>query len=175
LYPPTHIAFGYLFARKRLLSLRAARYVWFLAVVTLVPDFVDKGLHYGLGLFASGRNICHNVFILVLLCVGYRMTRARDFSAYIELTLIGFFSHFLADILQSLVKWTYTDYSSTPGWYLYTLFPLSDPPLRSWAIDWINIAWETLIVIGSIAIWVHDGLPGLKRHFQAVPCRNEHR
>ena len=62
-----------------------------------------------------------------------------------------------------MIKWTYTDFSQAPGWYLFTLFPVFDPALLGWSVDGLNIAWESLFLVGSIAVWAHDGMPGVRK------------
>ncbi len=160
MYPPTHVAFTYLAGRKFLAAPIRGAEVWALALTTLLPDIIDKTLHYHFGLFASGRNIFHNIFIVLISYGIYRLITIDRWKRRSLIVFLGLATHFIGDIIPALIRWTYTDYSSVGDWYLYILFPLFDPQLLPIHLDWFEVTWELILILIVLRLWIRDGLPG---------------
>lgn len=167
MYPPTHVAFTYLISRKRLPAPITGTEFWLLAFFSLLPDLVDKTIHYHFGLFASGRNLFHNIFVLIISYGLYRIS--VRWKRFFLIVLLALTAHLIGDLIQSLIRWTYTDYSSIPGWYRYMFFPIFDPRLLPIGTNWFGVVWELILIIAVIPIWVRDGSPGL------LPLKNDKR
>ncbi len=161
MYPPTHVAFAYLTGRKTVPKPITGTDVWLLAFFALLPDLGDKIIHYQFGLFTSGRNIFHNIFIILFSFGLYRLLKPGFGRRLALIMFIGLGTHFAGDLIVSLIGWTYKDYSSIPDWYLYMLFPIFDPRLLPIRFDWIGFTWELIFVLVAISIWIRDGIPGL--------------
>lgn len=163
MYPPSHVALAYLVGRKSIAPPITGGDVWWLAFFSLLPDLIDKIIHYRLGLFVSGRNILHNVFIILISYGLYQLLSQERCKRLALIMFVGLATHFAGDLAQSLIKWTYTDFSSIPDWYLYMFFPIFDPRLLPIRLDWFGISWELVFVIVVIRIWFRDGSPGLTK------------
>lgn len=127
----------------------------------LLPDLVDKPIHYQWGLFASGRNLFHNCFILMISYGLYRLTKNKRGRHLALIAFLGIFTHFIGDLGASLLECLYKDLSATPDWYRYLLFPFSDPRQPPIAMDWYAFSWELIFNLAVILIWIRDGYPGL--------------
>lgn len=161
MYPPAHIAFTYIIGKKFVQRPMKNSDVWLLVFFSIFPDIIDKTLHYKFGLFASGRNICHNIFIVGVLYLAYRLVKQVDLKRLFFIVFLGFITHFFGDIIPSLIRFTYTDYSDIPNWYLYVFFPVFDPKLLAIGVDWIEVFWESLLILAVFWIWIKDGCIGL--------------
>lgn len=161
MYPPSHVAFAYLVGRKSVPTPVTGADVWWLTFFALLPDLFDKSIHYYCGFFASGRNIFHNIFIVLISYGIYRLLGRKKWKRPALIAFLGLATHFAGDLLQSLIKWTYTDFSSVPDWYLYMLFPIFDPPLLPIRIDWFGVGWELVFILWVVGLWIRDGGPGL--------------
>ena len=156
MYPPTHIAFAYLVGRKFIPHPIKKRHLVFLGFMGVLPDVVDKTLHYQFGLFQSGRNVCHNIFLITSLFLIYSVLDDAKFKFYFKLALTGFATHLVGDYIQSILMGTYTDYSSISDWYLFALFPLYNPKLLPPAYDPIALIWETILIGSILVILIRD-------------------
>lgn len=156
MYPPTHMAFGYLVGRKFIPRPLKGRHLIFLGLMCVLPDLVDKTLHYQMGLFQSGRNTFHNIFLFLFLFIIYSLLDDARTKFYFRLVLIGFGTHLVGDLIQSVVKGTYTDFSALNGWYLFALFPLYDPKLLPPTYDPVALTWETILTGLMLVVLVRD-------------------
>ena len=164
MYPPTHVSFAYLVGRKALAPPVSGIDVWLLIFFTVLPDLVDKTVHYHYGFLASGRNIFHNIFIVIISYVIYRLVNTGQRKRLALIAFLGLSTHFAGDLIPSLIGWTYKDYSSVPDWFLYTLFPIFDPRQLPIRFDWFGVTWELIFNLVVIRIWIRDGHPGLAFH-----------
>jgi membrane-bound metal-dependent hydrolase YbcI (DUF457 family) len=161
MYPPTHVAFAYLAARKIIRKPLSGVQTWFLGGLALLPDVADKSVHYVMGIFNSGRNMMHSIFFLLFIWLVYMVFRQTRHKAPLLMVIIGIGSHQVGDFIQPWIKSTYTDLSDAPDWYLYPLFPFYDPVLLPWGIDMIGITWESILLVVGMTVWFKDGMPGI--------------
>jgi len=164
------MAFGYLVGRKFIPRPFKGRHLIFLGLMCVLPDVVDKTLHYQVGLFQSGRNTFHNIFLFSFLFIIYSLLDDARTKFYFKLVLIGFGTHLVGDLIQSAVKGTYTDFSALSDWYLFTLFPLYDPKLLRPTYDPIALTWEMILVGVILVIFVRDFKTGKKYSVKKEGC-----
>lgn len=150
------MAFGYLVGRRFIPRPLRGKHLIFLGLMSVLPDIVDKTLHYQIGLFQSGRNLCHNIFLISLLLLIYLILDDSETKFYFKLVLVGFCTHLVGDLAQSFVKGTYTDFSVISDWYLFTLFPFYDPKLLRPTYDPIGMTWETILTGFTLVVLVRD-------------------
>lgn len=155
--PPTHIAFTYVAARGVLGSSIDRLSLFLLAFFALLPDMVDKPLYYSFGLFNSGRNVLHNIFVPIIVISAYLVARKRDWGKYVLILFIALSTHVLGDLLQSFIKSLYTDFSDIKDWYTFLVFPLRDPQLLPIKFDPIGLAWEAIFTVIVAFIIYRDG------------------
>lgn len=158
--PPGHIALGYLVCRLRQGPV-ASGDVAIIALFALLPDIFDKTLYYGLDMFASGRTVFHNVFMLAVAVLAWKYGKHK----WVVVAAIGISTHILSDFACSLVGSFLFDYSDVPNWSSYILFPIHDPTLKKkWVLTWLNFAVESPIILLSIVFWWRDGRLILSRY-----------
>lgn len=179
MWPWEHAALGYLlFSLGLRLSGRnpptdAAAFV--LLFATLLPDLVDKPLSWGLGVFPTGYALAHSVFLalpvgLLVVVWGVHAGRHRLGIAF----SVGYWSHLAADVLDPLrygeppaprrVLWpavTGAPYEQDLGLGRGLAY-LGDFLVSLGSLDPITLVVVYLLLpLGTVALWVSDGVPGL--------------
>lgn len=145
-----------------------------LLVGTQVPDLVDKPLSWGLGVFPSGYAVGHSALVAVPLGIaGVLYGRRSGHTRTAVATVLGYWSHLLADMLSPLrtgdpalparLLWPVvdtvpyeTDYGLARGLVYVREFlealQAVDP------LDFLLL--YVLLPAVTVGIWVLDGAPG---------------
>lgn len=178
MWPWGHLAVGYVafsaFVRLGLRSRPSDRSVFALAVATQLPDLVDKPLAWQFGVLSNGIGVAHS--LLVGVPVALALGVALRFKGHPELgagVAIGYGSHVLGDLLFAAL------FSRPPIlpsflWPVYTTPVAAAPGLgtKTWQLLLASQALlgsemgrtyfllETLLLGGTVALWVLDGKPG---------------
>lgn len=115
--PPGHIAFSYLVARSRPTPVQGILLLG-LFFGALFPDILDKSLMH-LGVYPWGRTVGHSalVFSLVAL-VGVLVLRRHD-SQILKGFILGWASHFAADLLDDIVAGMLYDRFVVGSWFTW--------------------------------------------------------
>jgi len=181
MWPWEHAALGYL-----LISV-ATRLVWarppddaaaLLAVFgSQVPDLVDKPLGWVFEVLPSGVSLGHSLFVATAVCLCVWVAGvARDRRPAALAFCLGYLSHLPADILYPVLS------GGRPHWWV-TLWPFvvrnarGDTPAVAYAsalfADFLAaltgsggevstlLVVEVVLVVGTLAVWLRDGHPGL--------------
>lgn len=179
MWPWEHAALGYLLYS---LGLRLSRRsppgdaaALLVLVASLFPDLVDKPLSWGLGVFTTGFALGHSVFLAVpvgVLALGWadRAGRRRLGVA----AIIGYWSHLAADVLDPV------RYGEPPApdrvlWPVVTGPPYDRPLGLGRGVAYLAAFLDSLssldpvtvlvvyllLPLGTIALWLADGVPGL--------------
>lgn len=180
MWPWEHAAAGYLAysVGKRLLGRGPPGEVATvgLAVGTQLPDLIDKPLSWGLGLFSTGYAVGHSVLVLLPVSLLLVAAAKRSGNRWLVPLLVGYWSHLVTDVLDPLrygqppligrVLWPVVEsdpYDRDRGLgrgvhYLQEFLEglASSPPLTV-------IVLYGLLPLGTVALWVADGRPGLDR------------
>ena len=178
MWPWEHAAAGYLAysVGKRLLGRDPPGEVATvgLAIGTQLPDLIDKPLSWGLGLVPTGYAIGHSVLVLIPVSLVLGVSAVRSGNRFLLPLLAGYWTHLVTDVLDPL---RYGD----PPLVRRVLWPVveSDPYDRDLGLDrglhyvqefveslastplWAVIVLYGLLPLGTIALWVADGRPGV--------------
>lgn len=129
-----------------------------LGVGALLPDLVDKPLHWWAGLLPTGRTLAHSALVLgavtaLLLAVG----RRRDWP-HVRPFLAGWWAHLLGDALPTLL-------ADGPSYLTFLAWPLLASPVypegpQLVLVDPLFVA-EAALTLLALVVWVRDGAPGL--------------
>ena len=180
MWPWEHLAFGYLLFSPsvRLSTARTPTGVEVaaLAFATQLPDLIDKPLAWWLGVLPSGLSLGHSVFFAVPVTAAvWAFTRRYDAPGVGAAFGVGYFSHLLGDVLFNSIDGTvsvgflfWPAVSRPPGdgtsillriaelWGQFRAF-LGTPVGR------LYLLFEAAILVSALALWVADGVPGLRR------------
>lgn len=180
MWPWEHLAIGYL-AYSIVTHLIAGRGptaggAVAVALGTQFPDLVDKPLGWGTTLLPSGQSLAHSLLLAVpvvvaVVAVGVRFGRRTVAVAF----AVGYLSHLPGDVL----------YAAMLGGTLnleFLLWPVIPAPATQHAMigyvqellaDFASVLasprgafyllFEVALVVGTVAVWVIDGTPGLPR------------
>jgi len=132
-------------------------------VAAAIPDLIDQPL-WLLGVTPVGRTIAHSLFgaaIAVTIAVAVARRRGRP-----ELGIafaVGYLSHLAADVPWHLLAGDYAELG-------FLLWPITHMPPYSGVkvlgqVGGVTVTtlWlEAGIVVVGVAVWVRDGMPGLR-------------
>lgn len=179
MWPWEHAALGYLLYS---LGLRAfgrssptdvGFYV--LLFATQLPDLVDKPLAWGLGVFRTGHALGHSVFVaaplsLLAAALAVRRDRPRLGIAFV----VGYWSHILSDVLDPL-RYGEPPMPERALWPLVIGGPYEEDLGLARGLEYLErflaslattdsltlVVVYLLLPLGTVALWVSDGMPGL--------------
>lgn len=170
MWPWGHLATGYLlysgYCSIRSQSQLTGVTVFVLALGTQFPDIVDKPLAWTFGILPTGRSLTHSLLFaaLILGCFYYYCRKTNNSTIWMAFT-IGYLSHLVADAALPI-------FQGDSAYANFLLWPfLSTPPYEtapSFTAHFTNMeftgffAFQILLVIVAIGVWIHDGLPGLR-------------
>lgn len=137
------------------------------AIGTQLPDLIDKPLAWRFGVIPSGRSLAHSLlFLAVLAAIAWalatRYDRRLEAGAFVGVYL----SHILADMLPAALAGEWAQL----GALLWPITPVYQYPED---LDYTIIGFflelepaalvspELGLTIVAIALWVHDGTPGI--------------
>lgn len=186
MWPWEHAALGYLLFSLGLRLLGrdspsdAAAFA--LLFATQLPDLIDKPLSWGLGVFPTGYALGHSVFFAIpvgLFVFGWsvRADRRRLGVAF----AVGYWSHLASDVLDPLrhggapsprrVLWpavSGTPYEEDLGLGRGVAY-LGDFLASLGSLDPVTLVVVYLLLpLGTVALWVSDGAPGLAPFAEAA-------
>ena len=124
MWPPGHLAFGYLLrvALDRSSNVRSRAVLLALALGTQFPDLVDKPLAWWLSVLPSGRSLAHSIlFALVLLPAAAALCRRLGRSELAAPFALGHLSHLAGDAIWPLLTGAYAELG-------FLLWPLARRP-----------------------------------------------
>lgn len=181
MWPWEHLAFGYLlysaYAKTRTNERLEGRSVWLLVVFTQLPDLVDKPLAWTFGFVSDGTAICHSIFFVApVLLVASILASRWSLTAIVPAITIGWTSHLLGDVLYpflvggdsiafSVLLWPLVKTHQPPeAGFVPKLFELatSFSAYLGTPEGGIYILLELLFVGLTVAVWVRDGIPGVR-------------
>lgn len=185
MYPPSHLAFGYLcysaYAHIRWKHPPPGDKVLVLAFGTQFPDVVDKSLWW-LGVWPYGRFIGHSLVIISMAALFlYFVTAVKHYRRrLIPPFLAGTISHSIADIIPKAIYGN--PLGSDFGWVLWPLVG-GTPSYRQledideyYSFPGVTHLADGLDVMGSLfsgemvilwvvaggVVWCYDGRPGMR-------------
>ncbi|MFB6142867.1 MAG: metal-dependent hydrolase [Halorientalis sp.] len=179
MWPWEHVAFGFLLwagyahlRRRRRVRTDEALAV---AVATQFPDLIDKPLAWTFHVLPSGVSLAHSLaFALPVTALVAFAGRRRGRTTAAAAFAVGYGSHLLGDAIYPLagggpfspwfVLWPLvpTSSSATHGlvgnflYYFRIYLSLLHTPRGI-----VYAAFELALLGGALAVWVHDGTPGL--------------
>lgn len=188
MWPWEHVLFAYVFLSVYV-HLRYRFPPGELPVVALVfgsalPDIVDKPLAWQFGLFETGWNVAHSIFVavpvsLLVYAVARRWGHSRVGTAF----GFGYLLHFVGDVLPASISRNrlYLDpilwplgnptvsqnHESFSGGVQY-LFAQYIGQLLSFELTPV-LTLQLLSVVLGIGLWLYDGRPGLR--LVTIPLR----
>lgn len=174
--------FGYLcytvYTRLRYRSRPEGWPVLVMAVGSIVPDLIDKPLHWQFGIFSSGYALGHSIFFgAFVTAVGYAWAKRRGVPRLGTAFGFGMVTHEIGAALEHVVAhghlWFGIEHmlwpiyrvpsSSTAGFWPTTLHYLAE---YLYAIVTLDPKPYLIMILAILAIvvpiWVYDGLPGLR-------------
>ena len=167
MWPWGHLAFGYVaYSLYRRLARREPptdRGALAAAFGTQFPDLVDKPLAWWVGVIPNGRSLTHSVITATLIALVVYLVAARAERRSLAVAFaVGYASHLVGDSFGSLL-------GGTPERLAFLLWPLL-PPVRYddgellahlLGIELTPLfAAEFVFLVGALALWYLDGLPG---------------
>lgn len=186
MWPWEHAALGYLLYSLSLRALGrdppADLAVLALAVATQFPDLLDKPLSWGLGVFPTGYALGHSVFLAAPLGVGLLVWSSRAGRTQVGIAfVVGYWSHLAADVFDPLrygiaplparVLWPVvprTPYEQDLGLGRGLAY-LGEFLASLAAMDTLTLlVLYLLLPLGTVAVWLWDGTPGLTPVVRAV-------
>ncbi|WP_121823392.1 metal-dependent hydrolase [Halostella salina] len=180
MWPWEHLAVGYLLFSPTV-RLSAARTptgveAAVLAVATQLPDLIDKPLAWWLGVLPSGLSLGHSVFFAVPAVAAALALTSRAGVPGVGVAFgVGYLSHLLGDVIFNslggtlrvgFLFWPAVSRASDGGtallarvaelWGSFRLF-LGTPVGR------LYLLVEAAVLALALALWVADGVPGVRR------------
>jgi len=168
MFPLGHVSVGYLLYAVRCRRLGAppgpgpTRAV---VVCSLLPDFVDKPLAWGLAALPTGQSLGHSLLVLVPVCLAaVVVSRRRGHGEYGVAVSLGALSHPLLDALP--VLWGGETRFGFLLWPYWSVEPYeSDAPtladLSAVVVGTPSVLLELLLLVVAVVVWDRQGRPGL--------------
>jgi len=162
MWPWGHAALAYLlyagWRRARDRPLTDGRAVA-LGVGVLVPDLVDKPLHWWVGVLPSGRTLAHSVFVVAVVSVAVlAVARRTDHGAVAGAFLAGWWAHLPGDAIPTLL-------ADGPAYLSFLAWPLLPAPVYPEGPELLVadplFRAELLLTGVALGVWYRGGLPGL--------------
>jgi membrane-bound metal-dependent hydrolase YbcI (DUF457 family) len=178
MWPWAHAGAGYLIyslsCRRRGVRPQGMAVV-LLGFATQLPDLIDKPFAWTIPLLPGGRTLGHTLLVaLPLVAVVSRYASSRGSPRLGVAFGIGYLSHLLSDGLATLI-------TDSLGNTMFLLWPLLPPPTWGTAPSFVAhlktlqltpwIGCELALTAAATAMWMADGLPGLKRPQEPI-CPN---
>lgn len=179
MWPWEHLAFAYLLASATThLAWRdspSARGAAVVGVAALLPDLVDKPLAWWLGVLPSGRSLGHSLVVAVPVVVVLLLAARRSDDPRTGVVFaVAYLSHLAGDVLYPLV----TERELRVGFLAWPLGPSESgdteavlPHVHELVADFLAflgtstgalyLVADVTLVLAALALWVHDGVPGL--------------
>lgn len=186
MWPWTHLMVGYVAysAFERLRAGQAPTQVnaLVLAVATQAPDLIDKPLAWQFGVLNSGVGAAHSLLVGVPVAVVLGVwLRRRGYPGTGAAVVLGQVTHVLGDLL-------FGGLFGTPPLLPSFLWPLettAEAPSSGFATNvWqllldsqallatptgqLYLLLEAVLLVGTVGLWLYDGMPGLGRWLRAV-------
>ena len=173
MWPWGHLAAGYLVYRA--LDSNGARStvsLVALAVGTQLPDLIDKPFAWTIPLLPNGRSLGHSLVLALPLLVGLIVVldgRRRRVAAALA---TGYLTHLGTDALYPALtgEWYYVGFL---GWPL--IEPIEYPSESAGIVEHflafevtLTSGFEILLFVLAVALWIHDGVPGLRDVLRAI-------
>ncbi|GAB3024627.1 metal-dependent hydrolase [Natronobiforma cellulositropha] len=169
--PIVHLAVGYLcyaaVARWRYERVPRDAPAAVAIVGAALPDLLDKPLA-ALGVVPVGRTVGHSLlFAIPLLAAVWLLARASERETLALAFAVGYLSHLASDVPWHLLSGDYDELG-------FLLWPVTHmpaytgvKPLASVAGLEVTTLWlEAVIFLAGVALWWHDGRPGLARFWR---------
>lgn len=180
MWPWEHLAFGYLlysgYTRSRYGDPPTHRPTVALAVMTQLPDIVDKPLAWSFEILPGARSLAHSLFTAaIVIGLGFWLSHRYGNPAIGHAVAFGYGSHLLGDIIYSVL----VGGSLTVGFLLWPVVqPAADEStslllqtsrlfsdflgyLQSSAGHWY-IGFEVGLLGSAVLLWIADGRPGIR-------------
>lgn len=168
MWPWGHAAVGYLAYRAWLA--RTGRPIDGLAVVALAvgtqaPDLVDKPLGWYTSVLPAGRSLAHSVLVAtVVSAVAWSVVRRADRPVVGGAFALGYWAHLVADSYHAAL----TGEFGALAFLAYPFVELSPEPPGVGLLYLLRrleltpfLAFELLLTVVAVVLWVRDGVPGL--------------
>lgn len=168
MWPWGHAAVGYLAYRAWVA--RSGRPIDGLAVVALAvgtqaPDLVDKPLGWYLGVLPAGRSLGHSVLVATLLAaVAWSVARRYDRPAVAGAFALGYATHLVTDSYHAVLTGEFDALA-------YLAYPFVHLPPEPPGLGLLYLlrrqeftpffAFELVLTVLAVALWVRDDVPGL--------------
>jgi len=172
MWPWGHLAAGYLVYRVlNRDTVPAALPALALALGTQLPDLIDKPFAWTIPLLPNGRSLGHSLVIVLPLLVGHLLIldgRRRQIAAALA---TGYLTHLGTDALYPALSgdWYYVGFL---GWPLVP--PIEYTSESTGIVDHflrfeltLTSGFEILLFALAVALWIYDGVPGLRETIQA--------
>lgn len=180
MWPWEHLAFGYVlysgYTRLRHGHPPGDYPVIVLAVMTQLPDLVDKPLAWSLGVLPAGRSLTHSLFVaLAVVTVVSLYAYRRGTPELAGATTVGYLSHLLGDVIYPVLL------GEPPAvaflfWPVVQRPPRATPGLSERTLELLGefmvylgsprgrtfLALELGLALAVVLLWVADGWPGLR-------------
>ncbi len=181
MWPWEHVIVGYvaysLFRHLVFQQAPTGRETLAVVFASLLPDLIDKPLAWQFGVLSSGTSLAHSVFVAIpLVVLVYGLAQEFDRPAVGSAFGIGYLLHLPADILYVGLYGADIDWSGLL-WPLVSSPPPAQQPgfLENVAYYFGNfsalfasemgmtfLALEVSLVGGALALWLLDGVPGIR-------------
>lgn len=179
MWPWEHLAFGYLLlalgTRARSGRPPSDRATVALAVGTQLPDLIDKPGAWWLGVLPSGVSLAHSIFFALPLTAAVVAVAARRGERPVGVAFaVGYLSHIAGDGIYPLA----VTGEVSVGYMLWPLAPtpVDDGPFLAtvdqlWTafvsflgtpLGRLYLAVEIAFMLCVLALWLYDGVPGLR-------------
>lgn len=182
MWPWEHLAIGYL-AYSFLVRVTEGRSpstggTIALAVGTQFPDLIDKPLGWGTTLLPSGQSLAHSLLfaiplLVVLLGIGLAIGRSSSALAF----AVGYLAHLPGDVVYAAMLGGELNF----GFLLWPVIPAAESQhamlgyvqelfvqfaaALATPLGAVYLLFEVLLVLGTLAVWLLDGTPGLPGRF----------
>jgi hypothetical protein len=178
--PFGHAAFGYLcyslYTRRYLSHPPIGLAVFALGLGTQFPDLIDKPLTWTVPLLPYGRSLGHSLFTLAALYTLLRIwSTYPDHRVLVNAFAIGYGTHLFGDGIGPVISGDYL----TLGFLFWPITPVPVSSVGSFSEFFLSLtltpllAAEAILTVCGLAVWFHDGLPGVKDLFgQLRPPRD---
>ncbi|MDS0477606.1 metal-dependent hydrolase [Natrinema sp. 1APR25-10V2] len=189
MWPWEHLAFAYvLYSLTANVILRrspSARETAAVAIGSQLPDLIDKPLAWTLGLTETGYSVGHSIIVAPIIClVVYAMAAQRGERALAGAFSLAHLSHPAADILSRLLRDEAVDIRMV-------LWPVASPPAGTGGdfLDHVvryflgyvylvvtggltlQVAFQTLLGLAVLALWLADGAPIVSDGWRLLSAR----